>query len=173
MENVKNLFASKIAEFRLPRYEQLPNMGLYLDQVTRYINALIQPLGLGEITSSMVSNYVKKGLIAPPVKKQYSAEQIAYLIFVSFGKSILSIESISQLFAMQKATYDGVTAYDYFCCELESILGYVSGMKEDIEVIGQTDSDEKEMLRSAIIAISHVLFLNTCFEVKNQQLSGQ
>ena len=52
-----------IEGFRLPRYEQIPNVGLYLEQVVRYVNAHLAPLGESELTSSMVSNYVKQGLI--------------------------------------------------------------------------------------------------------------
>ena len=45
-----------IEGFRLPRYEQIPNVGLYLEQVVRYVNAHLAPLGESELTSSMVSN---------------------------------------------------------------------------------------------------------------------
>ena len=47
--------------FRLPRYTQIPDVGLYLEQVVRYVNAHLAPLGEPELTSSMVSNYVKQG----------------------------------------------------------------------------------------------------------------
>ena len=49
-----------INEFRMPRYQELPDMGLYLDQVVRYVNNSLEALGCQEITASMVSNYVKK-----------------------------------------------------------------------------------------------------------------
>ncbi|MBE6991163.1 MAG: DUF1836 domain-containing protein [Ruminococcaceae bacterium] len=164
--NIKESFAAIIADFRLPRYNELPNMGLYLDQVTKYINGYITPLGLAEITPSMVSNYVKKGVVTAPVKKQYNADQIAYLMFVTIGKTVLSIENITQLFSMQKLVYDAPTAYDYFCCEFENILRYISGLKDNLDRIGQTDTDEKDMLRSVIIALSNVIYVNNCFETK-------
>ena len=63
-----------IAGFCLPRYAQIPGVGLYLEQVVRYINAHLAPLGEPELTSSMVSNYVKQGLIPAPVRKLYTAE---------------------------------------------------------------------------------------------------
>ena len=162
-ENMKALFAEKVEDFRLPRYRELPNMGLYLEQVTKYINGVLSPLGLPELTSSMVSNYVKKGVIVAPVKKQYYAEQIAYLIFTGVSKSVLSLEHIRQLFAMQKAVYKPNIAYDYFCSELESMLRFVSGLSETEEKIGTTHSEEKTMLRSVIIAVTHVIFVSHCF----------
>ena len=60
-----------IEGFRLPRYAQIPNVGLYLEQVVRYINSCLSPLGEPELTSSMVSNYVKQSLIPAPIRKTY------------------------------------------------------------------------------------------------------
>ena len=74
---------SSIQGFHMPRYQDIPNMGLYLEQTTKYLNHFLAPLGCMEVTSSMVSNYVKKGLIPSPVKKQYGADQIAYLFFIA------------------------------------------------------------------------------------------
>ena len=92
-----------ISEFHMPRYHELPDMGLYLDQVVRYVNNSLAALGCQEITASMVSNYVKKGYIQSPVKKQYYVEQIAYLFFIAIAKNVLSMENIGSLFEMQKA----------------------------------------------------------------------
>ena len=66
---MQNRITADIAAFRLPRYAQIPEVGLYLEQVVRYINARLAPLGEPELTGSMVSNYVKKGIISHPVKK--------------------------------------------------------------------------------------------------------
>lgn len=167
--NLKALFANKVQGFRLPRYRELPNMGLYLEQVTKYINGLILPLGCPEITSSMVSNYVKKGVIAPPVKKQYDAEQVAYLISISFIKSVLSLENITRLFTMQKETYDSETAYNYFCSELENMLAYTSDLKSTVDDIGASNSEVKSMLRSTMMAVSHILFIANSFTVLNEE----
>ena len=52
-----------------------------------------------------------------------------------------------------------ITAMDV---ELENILYHRFGIKETLEDIGVTESVEKEMLRSAITAASHVVYLNAC-----------
>ncbi len=162
-KDLRDLFIEKVERFRLPRYTELPDMGLYLEQVTKYINGIIKPLGCAEMTSSMVSNYVKKGVISAPVKKQYYAEQIAYLLFISIGKSVLSMENIASLFDMQKKSYDTETAYNYFCLEFENMLFYVAGLKNTIDKIGTTNTEAKTMLRSVIFAASHIVFVNNCF----------
>ena len=161
--------AKTLAEFHLPRWNQIPNVGFYLEQTTQYINGILAPLGCMEITSSMISNYVKKGLINSPTRKLYYADQIAHLICVTVLKSVLSLEHLGQLFAMQRLVYTDQVAYDYFCAELENVLFYQFDLKDTVEHIGVTFSREKTMLRSAIIAVSHIIYLNHCFEYLDHQ----
>ena len=162
MENLTNNQVSEaIKNFRIPRFYELPNVGLYLDQTTKYINSFLLPLGCMEITPSMVSNYVKKGLISNPVKKQYDAEQIAYLFFIAIAKNVLSMENIKKLIDIQKNSYPGQVAYDYFCSEFENMLFYIFGITEEVEQIGDTSSDEKAMCRSLLVAVSHIIYLHS------------
>lgn len=169
-KDLQSLFAAKVKVFRLPRYNELPNVGLYLEQVVKYINGYLEPIGCPGITPSMVSNYVKKDVIPSPVKKQYYAEQIAHLIFVSIGKNVISMENITQLFKMQKETHDAETAYNYFCLELENMLGAICGLNDEVKKIGISSSQEKAMLRSVTIAVSHIIFVNNCFnELKSDE----
>lgn len=155
---------NKIDGFRLPRYKEIPAVGLYLDQTVKYINSFLQPLGCMEITSSMVSNYVKQGLVNKPVGKLYYEDQIAHLIFITIAKSVLSMEHIALLFTYQQRVYTDQVAYDYFCIELENMLFFIFGLKDNVENIGNTASMEKEMLRSLIIAVANIIYLSHGFE---------
>ena len=159
----KETMIASIEHFRLPRYDEIPNVGLYLEQITKYINEYLAPFEDLTITASMISNYVKKGLIANPVKKQYYREQIAYLFFIAAAKSVLSLDNIALFLEMQRKTYTAQKAYDYFCMEFENVLPPVFGLKEDQESIGMDNTDEKIMLRNTIIAISHKIYLEKCF----------
>ena len=69
-ETTKGIIQNSINGFSLPRYNDIPNVGLYLEQVVKYISEYLEPLESFSLTSSMVSNYVKKGLVENPVKKQ-------------------------------------------------------------------------------------------------------
>ena len=155
---------NKIDGFRLPRYKEIPAVGLYWDQTVKYINSFLQPLGCMEITSSMVSNYVKQGLVNKPVGKLYYEDQIAHLIFITIAKSVLSMEHIALLFKYQQRVYTDQVAYDYFCSELENMLFFIFGLKDNVENIGNTASMEKEMLRSLIIAVANIIYLSHGFE---------
>lgn len=153
-----------ILSFHMPRYQELPDVGLYLEQTVKYINGYLMPLGCMEITASMISNYVKKGYITGPVKKQYYAEQLAYLFFIAIVKNVLSMENIQKLFEIQKQTYDTKTAYNYFCQELENMLYHIFGVKDLVTEVGNDITGEKKMLRSTIIAVAHIIYLSHCFE---------
>ena len=76
-DNKKALVPS-IEGFKMPTFDQIPNVGLYLEQATTFLNEYLEPLDGTQLTSSMISNYVKKHLIESPIKKQYSREQLAY-----------------------------------------------------------------------------------------------
>ena len=163
---------TNINEFHIPRYREIPNVGLYLEQATRYINSFLKPLGCMEVTSSMISNYVKKGYISSPIKKQYYADQIAYLFFITIVKNVLSMENIERLFEMQKQTYSTQVAYDYFCSELEDMLLYIFELKNAVEDVEKQANVEKKMLRSTIIAVANIIYLSNCFDKlrENEQL---
>ena len=152
-----------VKSFRMPRFHELPDVGLYLDQTTKYINGFLAPLGW-EITGSMISNYVKKGLITNPVKKQYSAQQIAYLFFIAIAKNALSMENIKKLLDIQKELYEPQVAYDYFCNELENMLLHIFGISDKIADVGTTNTEVRKMCRGLIIAVVHIVHLKTYFE---------
>ncbi len=167
MEN-RNITTERMAEFRLPRYKELPDVGLYLEQVVKYINGFLEPLGCLEITPSMVSNYVKKKLIDSPVKKQYNASQLAELFFVALAKSVLSIDNIGIMFDLMKKTYTHPVAYDYFCTEFENRIFYIFGIKEKVAPSGVTTSEIKNMLDEVIGAMVNIIHLEYCFEAYHQ-----
>ena len=163
-KKMQNALAASVKAFRMPRYAELPDVGLYLEQTTKYVNYVFKSLACIEITGSMIRNYVKMGLVSNPVKKQYGANQIAHLLCVTLLKQVMPLDHISKLFEWQKAVYTDAVAYDYFCTELENILYFRFGLKDTVDKVGVTSSVEKDMLHSAIIAVSHIIYLNACFE---------
>lgn len=162
-QKIKDEISMSVKDFRLPRYEEIPDVGLFLEQTTKYISEYLKPLENVTITGSMISNYVKKRLVANPMKKQYGREQIAYLFFIAVAKTVLSLEDIQLLIKIQKDTYDAKVAYEYFCLEFQNVLFYVFGLKESLDEVRIDDSDEKIMLRNTIITVAHKVYLDKCF----------
>ena len=147
--------SGQIANFALPRYEEIPNVGLYLEQVTKYICEYLAPLQEGALTGSMISNYVKKGLLDNPVKKQYGREQIAYLFFIAMAKSVLSLDALTGFIKLQQQTYSLPKAYDYFCDQLESLLLYTFEVTDTLQMCGEDNTDEKRLLFTCMVAAVH------------------
>ena len=162
-QGIKDQLSMAIIGLRLPRYQEIPNVGLYLEQTVKYINECLLPLTEEALTPSMVSNYVKKGLIARSVKKLYYREQIAYLIFITFAKNVLSMDNIRLLFDIKNTSYASKKAYDYFRLELLNILEYVFEIKENLETVGYDHTYEKMLLRNTIVSVSHKLYLEKVF----------
>ena len=162
--NLQSKMAADIAPFRLPRYAQIPDIGLYLEQVVRYINARLAPLGEPELTGSMVSNYVKQKLVPAPQKKLYTAEHLARLLFIAVVKPVVPLEGLRLMFSIQEECYPLQTAYDYFCDEFENMLGAAFGIAPAREGLGETESDAKDLLRSTISATVNKVCLDRYLE---------
>lgn len=158
---------TSISQFRLPRYREIPSVGLYLEQTIKYINECLGPLQV-TITPSMVSNYVKLGYIRRPVKKQYYADQIACLIFAVLAKQVLSMENITVLFDLQEQTFSMDMAYNFFCSELEEMLAYLFNERNEPPLPCEEDPPAKRTLRSVVTAIAHIIYLSRCFEELKQ-----
>ena len=85
--------------FSYPKWEEIPNINLYLDQVLLYVNQICPPVSPDKekgLTASMVNNYVKHGYLTKPEKKKYQRRQIARLIAITTLKSVFSIQEIAQ-----------------------------------------------------------------------------
>lgn len=153
-----------IEEFRLPRYAQIPDVGLYLEQVVRYVNSHLAILGEPALTSSMVSNYVKQRLIPAPQKKLYTAQHLARLLFIAVVKPVVPLDGLRMMFGIQEDSYALQTAYDYFCDEFENMLGAAFGIAPARQGIGETQSDEKDLLRNTISATVNKVYLDRYLE---------
>lgn len=84
------------------RYEDIPNIDLYMDQVTTFMDEKLQATTRkpGEdkiLTKTMINNYAKNDLLPPPVKKKYSREHMMILIMIYYLKGVLSFNDIHEV----------------------------------------------------------------------------
>ena len=100
---MKNNFAyedKEIAGFHIPRWNEIPKIDLYLDQLVclleQYLSNYIKNDDNEKIiTKTMINNYVKHKIINPPVNKKYNTEHIAYLFVICILKQVYSINDIA------------------------------------------------------------------------------
>ena len=148
----------EIQALELPVWEILPDIGLYMDQVVTLMDRTFSPtLPKGEMTKSMVNNYVKVGMIPRPTGKKYDRDHLAMLIMIGVLKQALSMESISRLLGFL-CERDVRTGYDQFCAIIRRIEESAKGGR--IELFGD-EMDEREMaLRSGVMAA--LCTIHTC-----------
>lgn len=168
-QETKQRIAESFRAFHLPRYQEIPDVGLYLEQAAKYISGAVFPLGDMPLTGSMISNYVKKGLIASPVKKQYSRDQIAYLIFIAVCKSVLSLDGLASFIRIQQQTYSLPKTYDYFVEEFESLLQFTFELTDTVDMFPENGSDEKRLLYTCIIAAVQKVYLEKYLEALTEE----
>ena len=119
--------------------EDLPNIDLYMDQVTTFMdsrlkNAARNPEVDKILTKTMINNYAKNDLLPPPVRKKYSREHMLLLIFIYYFKGILSISDIQTVL---KPITDRFFAGNEGL-KLETIYNEVFSLeREEVEVMKQ------------------------------------
>lgn len=117
--NVKNLF--------LPKWKELPNIDLYMDQVITYLDDVLSSIIKNEksekvVTKTMINNYVKQEILPAPIKKKYTRIHIAELIVICILKEVYSISDIKNLINLALSTSEASICYDRFCSYFDNCL---------------------------------------------------
>lgn len=93
-------YQEKLRGTLLPPWEQLPDFGLYMDQLITFADrcfAWMSEPGQRTATPSMINNYVKGGLVDRPQGKKYSRDSLAQLLMLCLLKSTTSMETLKRL----------------------------------------------------------------------------
>lgn len=100
-EDMINSILDSISRIDYIKPEQLPNIPLYMDQVTTFMDSQLESSKRYPddkiLTKTMINNYAKNNLLPSPDKKKYSKEHLLLLIFIYYFKNILSINDIQTL----------------------------------------------------------------------------
>ena len=94
-----------LLNYRLPAWEEIHDIGLYMDQVVTLLRQYLDylPPELKEeqvITPAAINNYVRKKIMPEPVKKKYYRTHIAYLIMICTLKQCMSISTLQTMIPM-------------------------------------------------------------------------
>ncbi len=116
-------------------WSQIPDLGLYMDQVVTLLGRTYQPLYGPDIKSfispSMVNNYVKAKLIPRPDGKKYSREQVALLSMIVPLKQVCSMEDIRALLTLSEGqTVEAL--YESFCSRFTQTMADIRAEDNDI-----------------------------------------
>lgn len=101
--------------------EKLPEIPLYMDQITTFIEEKLCNFNRDKtqknLTKTMINNYTKNKVIAPPEKKKYSKNHLISLILIYHLKSILSISDIASI--LKNISGKEEQFYSYFIQKLQ------------------------------------------------------
>ena len=121
-------WAKNVVTYELPRWDDLPDISLYLDQLLEYIHEILNPIFIIDedkdvyLTAAMVNNYVKHKYIPAPVKKKYGKGHIAFIISITVLKQVTNLNNASQGTRELTSILGKEKAYDMFVLHLEKAL---------------------------------------------------
>ena len=108
-ESIIHNIMERISGIGYVKPEDIPNIDLYMDQVTTFMEAQLAHSKRYKddkiLTKTMINNYAKNNLLPSPEKKRYSKDHLLMLIFIYYFKNILSITDIQKLLGPITAKY--------------------------------------------------------------------
>ena len=159
----KELVAAKLRrwekylrEYRLPEWDRLPDLGLYMEQVTvlmrQYLDYLPPELKEEQfITASTINNYVRMKIMPEPRRKRYYRIHLAYLIVILTLKQSLSISVVSKIIPMNIPEAEVREIYDDFVMRHRSLCRLCT------EQVKQLAADVFDLNRKDDAAVKHLV----------------
>lgn len=124
-----------IEYFYIPKWEEIPNISLYLDQAVTLLEDYLKPFTLDPeekvITKTMINNYVKQNIIKTPVNKKYNKDHIGTLFVICILKQVYSINDISNLIKLSFKNNAPQEAYNKFTRALEKSIKEIFHNEKD------------------------------------------
>lgn len=155
-----------IANFHIPRWEELPNLDLYVDQVICFLDEALSKYVSKEkeghvITKSMINNYVKHEVVKPAVNKKYNKEHIASLFVICILKPLYSINDIATMVKTSIKNIPAQIMYNNFCDNLEHAISSIFAGKEYINDAEETY--EKYVLKRVVYSFANKLYTDKVY----------
>lgn len=114
MEEVQQI-KDRLAEDRPERWESLPDIELYMDQLVSYLPRQSVGGKVPAMTSAMINNYVKDGLLPRANGKRYRKEHLVYLTAVGLLKSVLTVKDMKLLMGRVVQEGEEQAFYEALC----------------------------------------------------------
>ena len=179
MKYEKALIAAKLRRwekyllnYRLPAWEEIHDIGLYMDQVVTLLRQYLDylPPELKEeqvITPAAINNYVRKKIMPEPVKKKYYRTHIAYLIMICMLKQCMSISTLQTMIPMGLSETELERTYTAFAARhrasarffIEQVREVAAGIldHEDQTEISTTDTVDLITTSAVVSGFSRLL----------------
>ena len=135
-------FETEITRSEIPKWDSLPDIELYMDQVIVLLNQYLKGTVTAPITQSMINNYVKQKAVPPPEKKRYSKGHLCYLIIFCVLKQSLSIANIQKIIPVGLSEDDVRKIYSSFLENRQKSVEYtLEQVKKISKSLSETDGE--------------------------------
>lgn len=126
-----NHILKEFSELDYVHPEDIPNIDLYVDQVTTFIESQLESVKRNDdekiLTKTMINNYTKSHVLPSPEKKKYSKDHVLTLILIYYLKSFLSIKDIQTLLQPVTDKYFGTESTLSFYDLYEELVALGTG----------------------------------------------
>ena len=159
-----------IKNFHIPRWNELPTLDLYMDQVIALIDttlgAFFSEIGAASLTKNMVNNYVKAKIVDAPVNKKYPKLSVAMIIVVYILKNCYATDEIGKLIKLGISLEATEITYNRFCEAIENAVsdvfsGRVSSCNEEIP-----GRDNKYLMENFALSFACKVYVQRTFLFK-------
>lgn len=155
-----NEWEEQLTSYSLPKWEELPDLELYMDQIIslieKYLKIYIKVTNSDKlITSSMINNYVKLGIIPSPNKKKYSKLHLAYLLIISTLKQTLNISTIQKIMPVDMSEEEVMNTYNSFVANQHKAYLYVLEQTKAVsDPILNFDGENNERISDLVMQVA-------------------
>lgn len=160
-ENIEEI----VMKIHIPRWSELPEIDLYLDQVVNYLERYLSQYSTNKedkiITKTMINNYVKQGIMPAPEKKKYGRSHIAYLMVICILKQVYSISDIGKLISLTIQYFEIGKAYNRFCANFEISVKNAFTRKQFPNIDKMTE--EQYLLKNVVQSVADKLYVEMKF----------
>lgn len=149
MRAALNLILKEFAELDYVHPQDIPNIDLYVDQVTTFIESQLSSMKRNEdekiLTKTMINNYTKNHVLPSPDKKKYSRDHVLMLILIYYLKSFLSIKDIQALLEPVTEKYFGTESDLSFYELYEELVALGNGQAKALikDVVSKYNATQK------------------------------
>lgn len=152
MRAALNLILKEFTELDYVHPEDIPNIDLYVDQVTTFIESQLSSMKRNEdekiLTKTMINNYTKNHVLPSPDKKKYSRDHVLMLILIYYLKSFLSIKDIQTLLEPVTEKYFGTESDLSFYELYEELVALGNGQAKALikDVVSKYNATQKSFM---------------------------
>ena len=172
-EDLINQVLEEIESFNI---DDIPNIDLYMDQVTTYLNGKFNTSKRHDddklLTKTMINNYAKSRLLPPPEKKKYSKDHMIILILIFFFKNVISINDIQTIVTPRLKDYynnddipnsleDVTNAFLNHVQKSDLIEPLIKEFKNSQNIFGDLESSDRESIETIglIATLSYDMYI--------------